>query len=120
MTDLIAQRAINDSVQNVETILAKADDPMVPKTGVDLIFTCNTYHHIENRIGYFTALRAYLKPGGKVAIIDFNQRAWFESLLSHHTQSEVIKREMEQAGYALQQEHNFLDRQSFLIFAVKP
>jgi len=33
--------------------------------------------------------------------------------------SETIKREMEQAGYTLQQELDFLDRQSFLIFFSK-
>lgn len=120
MTDLIAQQAQKDSVQNVETILAKTDDPLLPKSGVDLIFTSNTYHHIENRVAYFTNLRKYLKPGGKVAIIDYDRRAWIEGLLRHYTPSEFIKREMEQAGYVIREEPNFLDRQSFLIFALKP
>jgi hypothetical protein len=35
----------------------------------------------------------------------------------HYTPAEFIKREMEQAGYGLQRESTFLDRQSFLIFA---
>lgn len=120
MTDLIAQRAKRESVPNVETIVAVADDPLLPKTGVDLIFTSNTYHHIDNRVAYFANLRKYLRPGGRIAIIDFDRRAWFEGLLSHYTPTEFIKREMEQAGYTLQQEHDFLDRQSFLIFTVKP
>jgi len=120
MTDLIARQAQKDSVPNVEAILARADDPLLPKSGVDLIFTSNTYHHIENRVAYFTNLRKYLKPGGKVAIIDFDRRAWIEGLLSHYTPSEFIKREMDQAGYAVREEPNFLDRQSFLIFALKP
>jgi len=38
-------------------------------------------------------------------------------LWKHYTPSEFIKREMEQAGYSLQHEFDFLDRQSFLIFA---
>lgn len=120
MTDLIAQQAQKDSVTNVESILAKSNDPLLPKTGVELIFTSNTYHHIDNRVAYFTNLRKYLRPGGRIAVIDYDRRAWFEGLLSHYTPTEFIKREMEQAGYALQQELDFLDRQSFLIFAVKP
>jgi len=120
MTNLIAQRAQKDAVKNVETIVAKADDPLLPKTSVDLIFTSNTYHHIDNRIAYLRNLQQYLKSGGRVAIIDFDRRAWIEGLLSHYTPTEVIKREMEQSGYALQQNLDFLDRQSFLIFAVKP
>jgi hypothetical protein len=39
--------------------------------------------------------------------------------LRHYTPSEFIKRELEQAGYALENEFDFLDRQSFLVFAVK-
>lgn len=116
MTDLIAEQARKDSVQNVVTIVAKADDPMLPESGVDLVFTSNTYHHLGNRVAYFANLRKYLRPGGKIAIIDFDRRAWIEGLLRHYTPSEFIKREMEQAGYMLQQELHFLDRQSFMIF----
>ena len=120
MTEIVARRAKDNSVQNVETIAARADDPMLPKSGVDLIFTSNTYHHIADRVAYFKSARAYLKPDGKVAIIDFDGRAWLESLFSHYTTTDTIKREMEQAGYTLREQPNFLDRQSFLIFVAKP
>jgi len=116
MTNLIAQEAEKDAVKNVATIVAKDDDPMLPQSGVDLVFTSNTYHHIGNRVAYFTKLRKYLRPGGKIAIIDYDRRAWIEGLLRHYTPSEFIKREMEQAGYKLQQEFDFLERQSFLVF----
>ena len=116
---LIAARAKKDGLDNVATILAKSNDPLLPKSGVDLIFTSNTYHHFDNRVVYFSNLRQYLKPGGRIAIIDFDRRAWLEGLLRHYTPSEFIKREMEQAGFRLEQELTFLDRQSFLIFAPK-
>jgi ubiquinone/menaquinone biosynthesis C-methylase UbiE len=119
MVELINNQAQKDSVKNVETILAKINDPLLPKDGVDLIFTSNTYHHFDDRIAYFSKLRKYLTPSGRLAIIDFDRRAWFEGLLRHYTPSELIKREMEQSGYSLQQELNFLDRQSFQIFSVK-
>jgi len=101
MVDLIAKTAKENAASNIEPILAKPNDPMLPKTGVDLIFTSNTYHHIDNRVAYFANLRRYLRPGGSVAIIDFDRRAWLEGLLRHYTPSEFIKREMEQAGYTL-------------------
>ena len=120
MIDLITKTAKEKAASNIEPILAKPNDPMLPKPGADLIFTSNTYHHIDNRLAYFANLRQYLRPGGSVAIIDFDRRAWLEGLLRHYTPSEFIKREMEQAGYTLQQEYDFLDRQSFLIFTAKP
>ena len=115
---LIAERAKKDGAVNITTILAKSNDPLLPESAVDLIFTSNTYHHFDNRIVYFSNLRKYLKPAGRIAIIDFDRRAWLEGLLRHYTPAEFIKREMEQAGYTLQQELTFLDRQSFLIFSI--
>jgi len=116
MNDLVAQQAKKEGVGNIEVILAKPDDPLLPSSGVDLIFTSNTYHHIENRIKYFSSLRKYLRPNGRIAVIEFDRRGWLDGLWQHYTPSEFIKREMEQAGYRLQREFNFLDRQSFLIF----
>jgi ubiquinone/menaquinone biosynthesis C-methylase UbiE len=117
MNQLVAERAKEEGTANVEVILAKSDDPTLPSTGVDLIFSSNTYHHIDNRISYLANLRKYLRPNGRIAIIEFDRRGWFQGIWKHYTPSESIKREMEQAGYSLQQEFNFLDRQSFLIFA---
>ena len=117
MNDLLAKATKEKGIDNVELILALRDDPLLPPTGVDLVFTVNTYHHFENRVAYFERLRKYLRPGGRVAVIDFDQRAWFEGMWNHYTPAEFIKREMEQAGYGLQRELTFLDRQSFLIFA---
>jgi ubiquinone/menaquinone biosynthesis C-methylase UbiE len=119
MVDLIAERATKEGRSNVEVILARPEDPSLPKAGVDLIFTSNTYHHIEDRVAYFANLRKYLRRNGRVAIIEFDRRGWLEGLLRHYTPSEFIKREMEQAGYTLQQEFDFLNRQSFLIFVPK-
>jgi arsenite methyltransferase len=119
MIELISKRLKEESGNNVETILATPTDPRLPQTGVDLIFTVNTYHHIADRSAYFANARKYLRPGGRIAIIDLDRRAWLEGLLGHYTPSETIKREMEQAGYTSQQQFDFLDRQSFLIFSLK-
>jgi ubiquinone/menaquinone biosynthesis C-methylase UbiE len=119
MVELIAKTAKEKALAHIQPVLAKPDDPLLPKAGVDLIFTSNTYHHIDNRVIYFANLRQYLRAGGRVAILDFDRRAWLEGLLRHYTPSEFIQREMEQAGYRLLEEFDFLDRQSFLLFARK-
>jgi predicted methyltransferase len=120
MNDLVAKASKGKSTGNVEVILALRDDPLLPPIGVDLVFTVNTYHHFENRVAYFKRVRKYLRPGGRIAVIDFDRRAWFEGMWKHYTPAEFIKREMEQAGYGLQRELMLLDRQSFLIFAPNP
>lgn len=115
LNEALESRIQAEAIRNIEVILAKPDDPMLPAE-VDLIFTVNTYHHIENRPSYFANARKYLRPGGRVAVIDFNDNWWLGRLWSHSTEPETIQREMEQAGYTLEREFDFLPRQSFLVF----
>ena len=111
----LLQRAQKEGYKNISVIQARPDDPLLPEGGIDLIFTSNTFHHIQNRAGYFANARKYLRLNGRVAIIDFNQEGWIQSL-GHYTPADVIKKEMESAGYRLQREFDFLAKQNFLIF----
>jgi ubiquinone/menaquinone biosynthesis C-methylase UbiE len=116
LNEALAARARKEGFANIEVILAKPGDPLLPSGGVDLIFTSNTYHHFDDRVRYFANLKKYLRASGRIAIIDFDRKAWLEGLLRHYTPSELIKREMEQAGYVLEREFDFLEKQSFLVF----
>jgi arsenite methyltransferase len=116
MVNLIGRTIKEKTVGNVEPILAKPDESLLPKNSVDLVFTSNTYHHIENRVAYFADLRQRLRPAGRLAIVELDGRSWIENFFGHSTPSESIQREMEQAGYTLKRKFDFLDRQSFQIF----
>lgn len=118
MNRYVAEKAREANLSNVETVLARHDDPGLHDASVDLVFTCNTYHHIEDRSAYFGKLRRVLRPGGRVAIIDYDRGGWFARLFGHRTEPDAIRREMEEAGYRLDEEHDFLSRQSFVLFSV--
>jgi ubiquinone/menaquinone biosynthesis C-methylase UbiE len=120
MIDYLKERAASEKRDNVEAVLAAFDDPRLPERGVDMIFTSNTYHHLSDRTEYFRRAARYLKPGGRIAIVEYNDHSWFAALFSHYTPPELIKTEMEAAGYAREIELGFLDRQSFQIFVVGP
>ena len=117
MVDYLKRQAAERGYHNVEVIEATADDPRLPAGSVDLLFTCNTYHHIGERSAYFARAKAALRPGGRVAIIDMNGSGWFAWLFGHATNPATIRSEMEGAGYTLDREHDFLSQQSFLVFA---
>ncbi|UCE85002.1 MAG: class I SAM-dependent methyltransferase [Deltaproteobacteria bacterium] len=104
---------------NVDVILAEYADPRLPETGVDLIFSANTYHHLQDRSKYFANARRYLQPGGRVAVIDFSPDSWLNRLFGHATDADVIRSEMIAAGYRLERELDFLPRQHFMVFAVE-
>ena len=114
---MIDKGAIQRRVVNIiETILATPNDPHLPPNGVDLIFTCNTYHHLHDRVAYFTSLSRYLRPEGRITVIDRKEGSWFGSLFGHTTAKETVQREMEAAGYRLVDDFGFLSKQHFQVF----
>lgn len=119
MNEYVAGRAKAEGLANVEVILAEPADPKLPEEGVDLLFTCNTYHHLEHRARYFEAVRERLRPHGRVAILEYaDSPSWF--LPSHTTSAETIRSEMEAAGFRVEENHEFLlPRQHFLVFTVQ-
>ena len=76
----------------------------------------DVYHHIDKRADYFRKLRASLKPGGRIAVIDFRMDAPTGPPKSARIAPDSVKAEMKTAGYALTAEHAFLPNQYFLIF----
>jgi len=103
-------------VANVETIRGDMDDPRLPAP-VDLLFSSDAYHHIADRPAYFARARRYLRPGGRAAIIDHVPQGFFTGWLGHGTAADVIRREMEGAGFRLAREIDLLHpRQIFLVF----
>jgi ubiquinone/menaquinone biosynthesis C-methylase UbiE len=102
-----------------EFILARPDNPKLPYESIDLLFVCNTYHHLEERTKYFSDTRSSLKPGGRLAIIDFyhDERSGELGFPKHHlVPRETVIDELTDAGYRLVREHTFLPHQYFLEF----
>jgi arsenite methyltransferase len=113
---IIEKEMKSRGVTNVVPIRAEPGDAKLPEP-VDLVFSCDTYHHMEDRVAYFQSLARYLKPDGKVAILDFHAEGFFSGLLGHGTTKQEVRREMEFAGYRLAADYDFIDRQHFQIFS---
>jgi arsenite methyltransferase len=120
LTERLAKRAAERDPPDVSVILAPYDDPGLEAASVDVIFSCNTFHHIEDRVTYFRNAAAALRPAGRVVVIDMLPSAWLQRLTGHTIRPEVIRAEMLQAGYVPVREYDFLPEQSFIIFEVAP
>ena len=70
LLDHVEMEATEQGMVNVKPILGSPSDPLLP-VDVDLAFLNDVLHHIEDRAGYLATLALYLKPGGRIAIIDF-------------------------------------------------
>ncbi len=115
MNERLAGIAMERGASNVHIVLAAFDDPRIPQP-VDLIFTSNTYHHLEDRVAYLEKAARYIAPGGRIAVVEYRRKGFFQRFLGHATEADEIRSEFESAGYALVADHDFLDRQHFLVF----
>jgi arsenite methyltransferase len=114
--DIITKEMEARSVKNVIPIQAEPMDPKLPDP-VDLVFSCDTYHHMSDRIVYFQSLSRHLKADGRVAILDFHPHGFFSGLLGHGTAAEQVRREMEAAGYRPVADFDIIESQHFQIFS---
>ena len=119
MLRYIARRARTEGQKNIVPVLALPDSPMLPPGSVDVIFICNTIHHIENRAAYYQILGESLVPGGRLIIVDFRKDAVLEEgpPPEMRLDRKELERELSQAGFRLTEEHSFLPDQYFVVFS---
>ena len=72
MLDYVAERGKKEGVANLRTVLGEYDDPKLPVKDVDVAFFHRVLHMIEHRQAYLNATAKYLKPDGRVVVIDKN------------------------------------------------
>ena len=113
----VDDRARKEQLQNVKTILGQADNPLLPARSVDAVLLLKTYHEVAQPVALLQNLRAALRPGAMVGVIDRNGNGE-----NHGVGRDVVIREANQAGYKLIDQYDFVQADKmdyFLIFATK-
>ena len=124
LLDYIDKRDKEENIRNIQTVLGEFDDPKLPARDIDLAFINDVLHHIEHRAVYLKALGTYIKPAGRIAIIEMNKD---DPNTGHKNQPELlvgrdeILHWMSEAGFKLIEEHPdlFPGTKWFLIFGKK-
>jgi len=69
----MTERAAKAQLTQMVPVLASPENPKLPAHGVDLVLIVDTWHHIDDRLSYLVKLAGGLKPGGRVAVVDFKK-----------------------------------------------
>lgn len=69
-TDYISQRAKREGFSNVQTILGTTSDPKLPANTLDAVVVLNAYHEFDQPLGMLAHIKAAMKPGAKLGIIE--------------------------------------------------
>jgi cyclopropane fatty-acyl-phospholipid synthase-like methyltransferase len=116
-TRYIDKRAQKERLHNVKTVLSKSDDPQLPANKIDSVLLLKTYHEVEKPVVLLRNLRASLRPGAKVGIIDRNGNGE-----NHGVARDIVIKEASEAGYVLLSQYDFVKGDGmdyFLVFATK-
>ncbi|MBI5688785.1 MAG: class I SAM-dependent methyltransferase [Verrucomicrobia bacterium] len=118
LVDHIVKKAGEAKLANVQGVLGKFTDPALPARDVDLAFIYDVLHHIESRAEYLQHLAGYLKPGGRIAVIDF-----YPEIGPHRnepalqTTKEQTRQWMAAAGLRIAAEYRLYDDKWFVVYA---
>lgn len=74
MLEALRERMGKLGARNLTPVLALPDDPLVPEAACDLVLVVDTFHHFPDGVAYLRLLARALKPGGRIANIDFHKR----------------------------------------------
>ncbi|HLL70186.1 MAG TPA: class I SAM-dependent methyltransferase [Pyrinomonadaceae bacterium] len=113
----IAERASKEQLSNIRTVLGREDDPALPEKSVDAVLILKTYHEIAEPIRLMRNLRRSLSAGALVGIIDRNGTGD-----DHGLDDRKVISEMERAGFALVEQHDFVKPDAmdyFLVFRAR-
>lgn len=137
--EYLGKEARKRNLNNVETIVSREDDPLLPGGSLDVAFFCDTVHEIAGRVSFYRKVRRALKNDGRMVVIDSiapapkqgggSTESMGQGLTNEPGRQggpsnepegpvsrDVAVHEAEQAGFRLIKEPKFLPRQYFLVF----
>ena len=118
--EYLSKDADRSGLKSYKAVLIDTDDPGLKPGSVDVVFMCNTFHHLANRVEYLKRLSKSLKKNGRIVIIDFYKKPMpvGPSSLDHKLAREVVLEEFQEAGYKLQDDKDFLPYQYYFEFGL--
>jgi ubiquinone/menaquinone biosynthesis C-methylase UbiE len=67
----ITEKASQQHLTNVTTVLGEFTDPKLQARDVDLAFMHDVLHHVQDRATYIKNAARYLKPSGRFVVVDY-------------------------------------------------
>lgn len=113
---------------NVTVVESGPRDANLPDGCCDAVFMRNVYHHFDDPAAMTASLFRAMRPGGRIAIIDFPPRSGHEAAAAadrdqgkaHGVTTASIERELQAAGFALVATEQQRGDRWFMVVARKP
>lgn len=118
MLKLLASRLARENVRNVTLVQGAVDDPKLPPATIDLVLMVDVYHEFSEPQKMLRGIRAALKPGGRLVLLEYRKEDPDVPIRPEHKMSVgEVKLEVEAEGFTLTKVDPRLPRQHILIFS---
>lgn len=108
MISYLENRVSELGLKNVDARTINSDGSLELEEKADLIFSVDVYHHLPNRIAYFSKIEQQLKPDGALVVIDRTEEKVDGHPTGHRVPKQKIIEEMKEASFELVSELDFL------------
>jgi 2-polyprenyl-3-methyl-5-hydroxy-6-metoxy-1,4-benzoquinol methylase len=116
----IEKKAAAEDVKNVVPVLGAFTDPKLPARNMDVALFHDVLHHIEDRAGYLKAMAGYMKPSGRIAIVELPPTGSHKDDPSLIVTKDQVKGWMADAGFVPVKEFDGLNEGKwFIVYARK-
>jgi ubiquinone/menaquinone biosynthesis C-methylase UbiE len=118
----IQETAREQNLANIQTVLCKQDSVELPDGSVDLVFTCDTYHHFEFPFKTLSSIHRALKPGGRLIVVDYHRiEGKSTDWVMGHVRAgmDVVEKEITASGFKRVGELKEVLKENYLVEFVK-
>ena len=118
----IKERAEQEGLSNVHTVLGKFDDPNLPTNQIDVAFFHDVLHHIEKRQNYLKALALHLRQESRIVVIDLikgHPKAPHRNQPQMQISLEELEEWMKKIGFSLTSKYDLFENKFFVVFSRK-
>jgi SAM-dependent methyltransferase len=118
MLKMLGARLAREDVRNVTMVQGAIDDPKLPHSSIDLVLMVDVYHEFSEPQKMLRAMRAALKLGGRLVLLEYRKEDPEVPIRFEHKMSVAeAKTEVEAEGFTLASVDDRLPRQHILIFS---
>lgn len=120
MLSMLRRRAEREGLTNIERIVGTVADPRLEPDTCDLVLLVDVYHELSYPEQMLASIRAALRPGGRVALVEFRAEDPDVPIKPLHKMSKAqIRREWEANGFEILSEFDELPWQHLVFLGKK-
>ncbi|HLG56743.1 MAG TPA: methyltransferase domain-containing protein [Vicinamibacterales bacterium] len=117
MLELLLKNVAKARLTNVIPVLGAIDDPKLPAETIDLAIMVDVYHEFSEPQKMLQRLREALKPGGRLALLEFRAEDVDVPIRPEHKMTKAqVKLELEHEGFKQSRVFDDLPWQHLIVF----